>query len=201
MKTKQVILGAIIGLAVGLLLDGLLLINSSAWLISFLFPVILPPLVTTVIGLVLGWKRRIPALPWHAIIFIALVSLPAGFWGPTKVQEWRFRRFVDALPHYGGSERRIKEISVLGGDDPPRISVEIQTKHVDCDHLIRFYRDYLVNTGWTELEPQQVYKRDIWYKFRKGNYTANLIAFEGGSWGGMQCVRITRWYNTLFYRR
>ncbi len=106
----------------------------------------------------------------------------------------RLRRLLvntNKAPEHGSS---------LGGDSPPSVRVAFETKNVTIQQMVRFYRDHFVNSGWTEVEPRTEYQQDIWYKFRKGKYTVSLIGYEGGKWGGMQCVAVIRTYNTPFYR-
>ncbi|MBI2440326.1 MAG: hypothetical protein HYV35_03030 [Lentisphaerae bacterium] len=200
MKAKRICLGMAAGIAFGLLFDGILLVNSSGWLIAFIFPVVLPPLLGLIVGLVAGWKALMPSPSWYKVILIAIVSWPIAVLGPIKTQEWRFRRFAEGLPAYHVADRRIQSLGVLGGDDPPSVRVAFETKNVTIPQMVQFYRDHFVNSGWTELEPQKEYKQDIWYKFRRGRYTVSIIGYEGGKWGGMQCVAVSRTYSTFFYR-
>ena len=188
------------GIALGLLFDGIMLINSSGWLIAFIFPVVLPPLLGLIVGLIAGWKGFMPGPSWYKIVLIAIILWPVSVLGPIKIQEWRFRCFAEGLPAYHAADRRIQSLGVLGGDSPPSVRVAFETKNVTIQQMVRFYRDHFVNSGWTEVEPRTEYQQDIWYKFRKGKYTVSLIGYEGGKWGGMQCVAVIRTYNTPFYR-
>jgi len=67
--------------------------------------------------------------------------------------------------------------------------------------MVKFYREYFVENGWTEEDPQDKYKLDVWYNFRKGHYHVAIIGYDGGGkWGDRQCVVVIRNYNTFFYR-
>jgi len=201
MRARRTVSGIAVGVAVGLLLDGLLLINTSAWLLHPFFMVPMP-ILGLIIGFVLGWKGKFPAVAWWASLLVVLILWPTAFWGPVKCQEWRLRRFAERLPAYHGADRRIIDISALGGDDPPRVMVEFETKHVSIGKMVGLYRDHLVQNGWTEDEPQEQFQANAWYKLRKGRSTITLMGYEGGGkWGDRQCLRVTRWYSTLFYRR
>ena len=200
MKAKRICFGIVAGLTLGLLFDGILLINSSGWLISFIFPVVLPPLLGLVVGILVGRKGLTPAPSWPVILLVAIVIGPIALFGPIKAQEWRFRHFVEGLPAYNAAGHRIQSMSVLGGDDPPYIRVAFEAEHGTIMQMVQFYRDHFVNSGWTEAEPQNAYLQDSWYKFQKGNYTLSIIGYEGGSRGGMPSVAIIRSYSTFFYR-
>jgi hypothetical protein len=200
MKAKRICLGMSAGIAVGLLFDGIMLVNFSGWLIALIFPVVLPPLLGLIVGLIAGWKGFLPGPPWYKIALIAVVFWPAAVFGPIKTQEWRFRRFAASLPAYHVADRRIQSLGVLGGDDPPSVRVEFETKNVTIPQMVQFYRDHFVNSGWAELEPQKDYRQDVWHNFKKGRYTVSLIGYEGGKWGGMPCVAIIRTYHTPYYR-
>lgn len=200
MKAKRICFGMTAGIALGLLFDGIMLVNSSGWLIAFIFPVALPPLFGLIIGFIAGWKGFMPGPSWYKIALTAIVLWPIAVFGPIKTQELRFRRFAEGLPAYNVADRRIQSLVVLGGDDPPNVRVAFETKNVTVPQMVRFYRDHFVNSRWTEAEPQTEYRQDIWYNFRKGRHTVSLIGYEGGKWGGMQCVAIIRTYNTPFYR-
>lgn len=200
MKAKRICFGMSAGIALGLLFDGILLVNSSGWLIAFIFPVVLPPLLGLIVGVIVGWKGCVPGPSWYKIAMTAIVLWPVAVFGPIKAQEWKFRRFAEDLPAYHVADRRIQSLGVLGGDDPPSVRVAFETKNVTIPQMVEFYKDHFVNTDWKELEPQKEYTKDVWYKFRKGRYTVSIIGYEGGKWGGMQCVAIIRTYNTPFYR-
>ena len=144
-------------------------------------------------------KGVLPVLSWLAILPMAFVSWPVALFGPIKVQEWRFRRFAESLPAYQFADRRIQSLVVLGGDSAPQVRVAFETRHVTIPQMIQFYRNYFVRDGWTELDPQEQYKPGVWYWFRKGHYSVCIIGYEGGKWGGMQCVAVVRSYNTYFY--
>ena len=189
-----------LGLPIGLLCDGILLINSSGWLVAFIFPVVLPPLIGLLIGLIVGWKGFTPAAPWYVTLLFAILVGPALLWGPIRLKEWEFRHFVGTLPAYHNAERRIQNIGVLGGDDPPRVRVAFEAKDGTIPQMVKFYGDYFVGDHWIPEQPQEEYTRDVWYNFRKGNYDISIIGYEGGQWGGMQCVAIIRRHNTMFYR-
>ena len=141
-----------------------------------------------------------PAVPWYAIFLISLVFWPAALFGPIKFQEWRFKCFAEGLPAYNSADRRIQDLEVMGGDSPPTVRVAFETKNVTIPQMVKFYRDHFVDSGWTELEPQEKFNQDSWYKFQKGHYTVSIIGYEGGKWGGMQCVAVICNYNTFFYR-
>ncbi len=200
MKAKRILFGISAGMLLGLIFDGFLLVNSSGWLLAFLFPVVIPPLLGLAIGAVVGWKFLRLSPPWPLIVFVVLLS-PLGVIGPIKMQEARFRRFAQAIPAYPESERSITQISVLGGDDPPRIGVQFRST-AEMEDMVAFYRDYLIEDGWTKAS-STANPHDYQF-FHKGHYTIEMIAFDSdqaGEFDKYDTVRLTRWFNTLFYRR
>jgi len=199
MKARQICFGVAVGVALGLLFDGVLLINSSGWLLAFIWPVALPPLLGAAIGVGAGWTGKAPATRWYWSVLIAVLLWPIAGLSPIKIQDWRFRHFTRSLPTYHVADRRIQSLEVLGGDSPPSVRVEFQTKHVGFAQMLRFYRDYFVENGWAEESLHDVYRRDVWYRFRKGRHTVAIIGYEGGKWGDRQCVAVVRNYNTPFY--
>src|SRR6056297_634793 len=100
MKAKRIVFGIVVGLTLGLLFDGILLINSSGWMIAFLLPVALPPLLGAAIGFIVGWKGGVPAVRWYYSMLIAVLLWPTALLGPIMIQKLRFRHFAESLPAY-----------------------------------------------------------------------------------------------------
>lgn len=193
-KTKKILLGMTLGLAVALFFNGLVAVNSSSWMFYFL---IIPPLVGVVGGLIVGWLGFVPSIPWYATLVIALLLCPTALFGPIKVQEWRFKSFAENLPAYNDAKREIKSLDVHGGDSPPYISVEFRKRNIAAAEMVDFYRNHFSEAGWRELEPR-VAAQSTYYRFRKGNYDLDIVSYENRY--GAICVRIMRHYNTLFFK-
>jgi hypothetical protein len=197
MRARRILSALVLGVAVGLLLDGLLLINSSGWLLN---PVLMAPipLLGLTIGFVLGWKNKAHALPWYAVPLLAVILWPSLFWGPVKLREWQFRRFAAQLPAYRTADRQIQSMSVLGGDDAPNIRVMFETKDGSIPEMIKFYGEHLVKNNWVPEQPRQEYKQDVWYNFRKDRGNVSIIGYARDT--GVHNVAIIRRYSTRFYR-
>lgn len=181
----------------GLLLDGLLLVNSSGWLLN---PILMAPLplLGLIVGIVLGWRKKVPSLPWYSTLLIAVVFWPVLLWGPVMVKEWCFRHFAAELPAYRNAGRQIQSMTALGGDDPPNIRVMFETTEGTIQEMVKFYADYLVQNNWVPEQPQEEYARDVWYNFRNGKGSISIIGYARDT--EARNVAIIRRYGTWFYR-
>ena len=186
--------GAGLGILVGFLVDGFLLTHGSGWLATYVFPMVVPPLIGAILGGVLGRGLRwAPKSRWPLAFLVIL--WPVALWFPIQWQEMRFQRFGEDLPVFPSAVREALEVSPIGWDDPPNVRVEFRAK-ADGEELNRFYRHHLIENGWQPMPSTEDIHQGQW--FQRARSTIHLIGFDSDGAGGEKyhTVRITRYFQT-----
>jgi hypothetical protein len=161
-KIKRIVFGVAIGVAIGLLFDSILLLTTSAWMIVFILPLVVPVAVPAVFLGILGEKGRLPAVPWVFTALIILIFWPLCALGPVKIREAQFKAwFNQDVPVYAGSKMLSSKIQTMRSDSIPRMTVDFEFE-TDYSETIIFFRRELPQKGWkiTLDKPEVVYASD-----------------------------------------
>jgi len=157
----------VVGIAVGLLLDSLIVLWSSGWAL-FAFYILLPPVV---VGALLGallcrnktylWRPRFSAIRIMAIIILwstCAIAPIAARWAQFYLE----LRSIPICPH---CEKDIYEIRVLAYDSLPGYRMVLRCA-CEPSQCIQYYRTELAKHGWSETRSDTYHGR-MSFKFTK----------------------------------
>ena len=159
--------GMIWGIAVGLFLDSLMLVTTTAWLLFAIWPLLIPVMIGAVAGGLLGHAAPISvSLRTTIMRFSAVIVLWSACIALPIVVRWtQLLLEVRSLPISAGCERGSLEITVLAFDDTPGYRVVLDC-NADPSEIIDFYRKELPRLGWSAPVAHQ-YGNHISYDFAK----------------------------------
>ena len=160
----QTVFGVSLGVAVGLLFDSMLLLLTSGWLVVFIFPVVVPVIITAVYFGRLGWKGKFSKISWLRIVLVIIIGWPLCLLGPIWIREAGFRIRINVVtPKYPDSKILSTNIVAVAGDGSPWMGMKIKI-HDNFQEIVDFYIRELTNRGW-EIE-----KRKIGVSTRRASY-------------------------------
>lgn len=169
-RVKQIIFGIVLGVAVGLLFDSLLLLATSAWLAVAILPVLLPVIIAASVFGILGMKGLLPALPWWCVLLVMLIGWPIAYQGPIWVVETHFRLIeYREIPMYYNTEKISTQIVAIRGDGGRWMSSKFKAKGTNYKEVAVFYKEELAKKGWNVSEG---------HSYR--NYNANSKKYSDG---------------------
>lgn len=148
---RENVLGAMLGLAAGVLVDSCLLVLAHLLLI-FIVPVLfLPPIFGILSGL--GWARvgLMPRWPWSAIVLAGVFCMAFAALSPyvASVAELRWQgRAIPVPPNATLLETRTGPFgSSMAGPSVTKV-IEVGS---DAEAVLQFYRERLEASGWKEM--------------------------------------------------
>ncbi len=148
LKLRQTIFGIVLGIAVGLLIDSILLLASSAWLIVFIIPVVIPVIAGAAGFGILGKGGYLRVSSWLSILLVIVIAWPLCLLGPIWWKEAELKSGVSReLPVYAGSQKISTNVVPIGGDGKPWIGVDFSVK-ANYLEVMDFYRRELPKKGW-----------------------------------------------------
>lgn len=156
---RRRVLGIILGIAAGLLVDALLVLQYRLPILYFVvfslgLVVILPLAVGIVLGLLFARSDLSRDLPWPVLILLAVVLWPAVVAAPFGARMLQMRTIARAdIPVYPGAELGGTSAELGDGENTgDRVRLTFHAA-ADSSSILTFYRDELARRGW-EAEAQ-----------------------------------------------
>ena len=183
-RSRRIAFGVMVGVAMGLLVDSVVVVPTSIWFLTMIFPVVLPPLLGGILGLVLGWLGHIPAVSLKATL---LATIPLWFlciWAPVQVRVWQFRALADhQIPVFPGATLTSRIVQPWLADGGSSVYLEFCVK-ADTNEILKFYRSEFVQRGWKEFPKKSAGNIEPWdwYPFSKNGRYLSLYVAKGCSW-------------------
>lgn len=147
-KGKSILLGAVVGIAIGLLLSSIFLVATTLWYVV-LTPVIV--IFCLVLGLWAGWQRWMPNVTWQVSLILALVAWPICIWGPIETRTLQFYWFAsNEMPVYPQAVKMGTIVTPLAADNRPGVQILFWT-NANPEQIMDFYFQHFIQHGWKQV--------------------------------------------------
>lgn len=145
----QIALGVFLGVAVGLFIDSIILLKFGGWMLVFIFPLILPVLLSALFFGFLGWKGVLFKPPQAVLFLIVVVVWPLCLMGPIFVSRADLISEAGAqIPPYPGAEKISTRVVAIAGDGKPHIDIAYSAR-APYPAVVDYYLSELPAKGWT----------------------------------------------------
>jgi len=144
----QIAFGVILGIAVGLFIDSIILLKFGGWMLVFVFPVILPVLLSALFFGLLGWKRALFNPPQAAILLMIAIGWPLCLMGPIFISQASLISEAGMyIPLYPDSEKKATRVAAIAGDGKPHIELAYSVR-APYSIVVDYYLRELPAKGW-----------------------------------------------------
>lgn len=174
-KAKRFVFGIAVGIAAVLLIDTVWLLAIPGW--GGLWIIWTAPLhfiIGAVAGILLAWRRWMYKTAWWVTALFVILVWPLCIAAPIKIRSLQFSWIAaHVIPTYPGAERTQMTKKLYGGDNPPRVRIELRS-YAPSQKIIRYYQEELVRRGWKELPPKVI--SDLtYYRFEKSSRSLDIV--------------------------
>ena len=146
--------GVVLGGAVAILFDSLLLLATTGWFAVGVVPIVVPFLVCVFAGGTIAhmvWPQQLKVrLSRRTLVGIAVIVWPLCVLGPIGTRYFQLFREAEKLAVCGGCTRGKIRVVPIGYDDPPGYYFTLQCEHADA--YAQSYHERLIEEGW-EVRP------------------------------------------------
>ena len=152
-SSKQLtVLGLVLGLALALAFDSILVSLFGIAGLVFFFPHLLIAIVFGLsMGVVAARTKLIPRKSWRAIFIVAILLLPIATCGPIGLVKWRLYRLASvAIPVPAQMKRTLVVTDWLGNETYGQQTTFRFLTKLERSDLWDFYRVELRLRGWRE---------------------------------------------------
>ena len=156
MTYNKKVLGMVLGLALGVLVDSCLVIILSPFII-FISPVLLaPPIIGIICGLVLSNIKNFPEISWPKIFLGGIVVLILAAMTPYFLSIAELHLYgATTIPTPKSSFSMVTKTNPLGSSwSGPSISHIFESDDTNKD-IISFYSSNLMSNGWKQFEIEE----------------------------------------------
>jgi len=149
--SHQRALGAVLGLAAGLLTASSMLVGAYI-LVVFLFPILLaPPVLGVILGLKLARSGALPRWPWAGIVALAVVILPVAALSPYALAVAELQVSGRDIPLPPEARAVATRTNPFGSASAGPIAVRLFETPRSAGDVVSFYRETLTQSGWREV--------------------------------------------------
>lgn len=146
----QIVVGIILGIAVGLLAVSVILLKYGGWMLVMVFPVIGPILLSTLVFGFLGWKGVLFKASRAAMLLMVVIGWPLCLLGPIAISRASLASEAGVqILAYPGSEKRSTRVVAIAGDGKPHVDMAYAAKApyvLVVDHYLKEFpaRDWTI---------------------------------------------------------
>lgn len=176
-SVQRAILGAAVGVGIGIVIVTLFVILTTAWMLLLGLPIAI--LFFAIVGGFVGFRfgRDEPPVARFGLLLVLAIALwPLCALGPLWAREFQIRhRIARDIPIHPASTLVKSEVRTYGFDDNPGYALEWRCSE-PVDQAIAFYRKEFAAAGWTALP--SVRRGDyVYHQFRRSNALLTLVGF------------------------
>ncbi len=200
---RRGILGAVIGVGIGLMVLMAAMVATTGWLLYFYVPELLAVLGGASAGYLIGRRfdrGREPLKRFWAWLALAVVAVPllglAPHWARQLQIRWMIARDIPEQQDFALLKRRILTVGV---DGPPGYSLSYACS-MSPREILMFYREELPKRGWEVLPV--VYDNYITHQYRKPGQLLSVISWTGREYPDqrrMHRVRLSGCFESFMY--
>jgi len=146
-KYDRIFAGIVIGIAVGLFIDSLILLKYGGWMLAFILPVAAPVILSAAFFGFLGYMGLF-RIPRAAVFLIALVAWPLSFTGPIWMRGADLSRKAHSeIPLYRDAQKKSVSVTAVAGDGHPHVDIGYEVRG-NFREIADFYLKELPGRGW-----------------------------------------------------
>jgi len=178
---RRGVLGAAIGVGVGILVVTLAVIVTTGWLLAFIVPEVLALTTGATTGFVIGWKldrRRARLRRFWLWLAIATFSWPLCALVPLWAREVQIRWMIAReIPQHPACTLVERTITTFAFDNNPGYLLRF-TCSESPGAMLKFYHEDLPKRGW-EILPVVKQNDYLVHQFRKPGRMLTVISWRG----------------------